>query len=317
MNRENQANLSDAMLSEAAEWHLRCVDQQADAINWDAFTAWLEADPRHRVALDQMALTADALDRHGDALSVADGSEAAPTPRRRRAYWRWGGLAVAASLAMIIAVPQFMTPAPSVYVTDAGSRRIALADGSSVLLAPHSRLAVDGRAQDRIAMTGGATFDIRHDPSRTLTISTGDVSISDIGTRFDVQQQDHVVRVAVAEGKVRVHAETMAQPVSLSAGNELTFDMDGGISVVAPVKATNVGSWQDGRLSYDNAALPLVAADLRRYAGVRVEVPAALRYRRFSGTLIVDDGEKALRDLVELMDLRLSGHVGAWHLEQR
>jgi transmembrane sensor len=78
-----------------------------------------------------------------------------------------------------------------------------------------------------------------------------------------------------------------------------------------------IGAWQDGRLTYDNSSLALVAADLSRYAGVKVDVPANLRSRRFSGTLIVDDGEKALRDLVELMDLRVGGHAGAWRIEQR
>ena len=83
------------------------------------------------------------------------------------------------------------------------------------------------------------------------------------------------------------------------------------------MKTDDVGGWQEARLSYDNASLALVVADLRRYAGVKVEVPVALRSRRFSGTLIVDDGEKALRDLAELMGLHLDGHTGAWRLEPR
>ncbi|GGY97766.1 FecR family protein [Novosphingobium colocasiae] len=319
MNRDNEAELPEAMLAEAASWHVRSEDERPDAMDWDAFTDWLEADPRHRHAFDQMALTADAIDRHKTELGVADADEDDDvSPQRGRgALWRWGGLAIAASLAAIVAAPQFLVPAPAVYATQAGSSRIALADGSSVLLAPHSRLTVAGRAQDHMDITGGAIFDIRHDPSRTLTISAGGVSISDIGTRFDVQQQDEAVRVSIAEGRVRVSGQALAQPIALAAGSGLTFDANAGTAIVAPVKAADVGAWQDGRLSYDNAPLALVATDLRRYAGVRVNVPAPLRSRRFSGTLIVDDGEKALRDLVQLMDLRLGGHAGAWRLEQR
>lgn len=317
MTREKHADLPDAMLSEAAEWHLHCEDPHPDAMDWDAFIAWLEADPRHRIALDQMALTANMLDRNKTTLADSDAREAISALPRRPAYRRWAGLAVAACIAAVIAVPQFMTPRQSVYATDARSQRIALADGSSVLLAPHSRLTVEGRAQDRIAMAGGAMFDIRHDPARTLTIVAGDVRISDIGTRFDVQQQEGAVRVAVAEGKVRVGAGTMAQPISLKPGDGLTIDAEAGTAVLSPVNAADVGAWRDGRLSYHNASLALVAADLRRYAGVRVEVPTALRTRRFSGTLIVDDGEKALRDLVELMDLRLGGRAGAWRIDPR
>ncbi|WP_177198439.1 FecR domain-containing protein [Novosphingobium sp. CF614] len=316
MNRETESDLPEALLLEAAQWHLRCEDPRDDAMDWDAFSDWLGADPRHRRALDQMTLTADTIDEHRATL-IEDEEEVAPPAPGARRFWRWGGLAIAASLAAVVAVPQLMGPTPEVYATDAQARRVALADGSSVMLAPHSRLTVEGRSQDNMSLEGGALFNIRHDPSRTLTISAGDVSVSDIGTRFDVQQQDSAVRVAVAEGRVRVSSQAMAQSVGLAAGDGLTFDGAVGTATVAPVKVQEIGSWQNGRLTYDNASLALVAADLSRYAGVKVEVPAALRFRRFSGTLIVDDGEKALRDLVELMDLRLGRDAGAWRIEQR
>ncbi|WP_162849101.1 FecR family protein [Sphingobium amiense] len=310
------ADLPEAMLLEAAQWHVRCEDERADAMDWDAFTAWLEADPRHRVALDQMALTADRLEAHGGALFLDDVGEQPSQPASRgRGRWAWGGLAVAASLAAMVAVPLF-TSAPSTrYVTHGTVRRIALSDGSSVLLAPHSRLLVGGRGGDHIEVAGGAMFDIRHDPSRTLTVDAGGVRISDIGTRFDVQQDRDVVRVSVAEGRVTVNGDAMARPVALDAGSGLTFDAGRAALTLAPVRPADVGAWQAGRLTYDNASLALVLADLRRYAGVRVDAPPALEARRFSGTLIVDDGDKALRDLVGLLGLRLRGHAGDWRVE--
>ena len=327
MNRENESDLSEALLLEAAQWHLRCADEQGDAMDWDAFSAWLEEDPRHNLAFDQMALTGDALDRHRETLAdlpdeaslAAQDADtvrvASPSGVLRR--WRWGGLAIAASLAALLVLPQVTAPAPTVYETTAASQRISLADGSFVVLAPHSRLTVEGRGEDTMDLAGGALFDIRHDPSRALTISAGNARISDIGTRFDVQQQDDAVRVAVAQGRVNVSTDAMARPVALLAGSGVTVDSAAGTAVVAPVKTDDVGGWQEARLSYDNASLALVVADLRRYAGVKVEVPVALRSRRFSGTLIVDDGEKALRDLAELMGLHLDGHTGAWRLEPR
>lgn len=326
MNRENESDVPEAVLLEAAEWHLRCADEHGDEMDWDAFAAWLEQDPRHNLAFDQMALTGDALGRHREMLAdlpggilpaVQDADTFGPVHRPGiLRHWRWGGLAIAASLVAVLVVPQITAPAPTVYETTASSRRISLADGSAVVLAPHSRLTVAGRAGDTMDIAGGALFDIRHDPSRSLTISAGDARISDIGTRFDVQQQDDAVRVAVAQGQVNVTTDTMAAPIALIAGSGVTLDAAAGTAVVAPVRTDDVGAWQQDRLSYDNASLALVVADLRRYARIKVDVPVALRSRRFSGTLIVDDGEKALRDLAELMGLRLRGHAGAWHLEQ-
>ncbi|WP_395392805.1 FecR domain-containing protein [Novosphingobium sp. BL-8A] len=325
MNRDDHALLSGQELpeeiwTEAARWHFA---SESDAMDWDAFTLWLESDPRHRRAFDEIALTDAALLEHRGELAKTVEVDVAPAedarvvemPPRRRA-WRWAGVAVAASLAAVIAVPQFMNPAVQAYATGGSSQQITLADGSTVLLAPRSKLTIEGRGQDHIDLSGGALFAIRHDPHRQLTVTAGDLSISDIGTRFDVQAQDRLVRVAVVEGNVQVNAQSMDAPVRLPAGQGLSYDGRAGTATVAAVNAGDVGSWKDGRLTYDNATLALVVGDLQRYAGVTVDVPPALRDRRFSGTLIVDNGDAALRDLVQLMGLRLGGHAGAWRLEQ-
>ena len=67
-----------------------------------------------------------------------------------------------------------------------------------------------------------------------------------------------------------------------------------------------------------SAPLALVAADLSRYAGVKVNVADALRNRQFSGTLVIGNGEAALRDLSRLMgvELSLAAH-GAYRLDER
>lgn len=319
------SNGDDAVLAEAVRWHLA---SERDDMDWDAFTRWLEADPRHRRVFDEVALTGAMLGEYasglpeestGAMLMPANDEDDEPIVARPRpgARWRWGGFAIAASLAALVAVPQMLSPAAQVYATQGDARRVALLDGSSVLLAPRSRLSVEGRGQERMTLSGGAIFDIRHDPARQLEISAGSVTITDIGTRFDVQAEGHAVRVAVVEGRVEVSADALTDPVRLDAGRGLAFDGEAGTATVAAVKAADVGAWQDGRLSYENAPLALVVADLRRYAGVTVDVPAHLRDRRFSGTLIVDDGDAALRDLVQLMGLRLGGSHGAWTVEPR
>ncbi len=323
----SEQSMSDDIVAEAARWHFASED---DAMDWDGFTLWLERDPRHRIAFDQVALTDLAVLDNRLELAKSTEAEIAPAdaveeaqaigaPSRRRT-WRWAapwaGVAVAASLAAVIAVPQFMNPAVQAYATGGSSQQITLADGSTVLLAPRSTLTVEGRGQDHIDLSGGALFNIRHDPHRQLTVTAGGLSINDIGTRFDVQAQDRAVRVAVVEGNVQVNAQSMDAPVRLPAGQGLSYDGRAGTATVAAVNTGDVGSWKDGRLTYDNATLALVVGDLHRYAGVTVDVPPALRDRRFSGTLIVDNGDAALRDLVQLMGLRLGGRAGAWRLEQ-
>jgi transmembrane sensor len=63
--------------------------------------------------------------------------------------------------------------------------------------------------------------------------------------------------------------------------------------------------------------LELVVADLARYAGVKVTVAEGLRGRQFSGTLVIRDGEAALRDLAQLMDIELRRGPAGFVLGER
>ncbi len=310
----------DSIIDQAAAWQLASA---GDDMDWDGFTRWLEADPRHARAFDELELTADRVEAHRDtlmpaALPVAANDEEPIAPARARGgWWRWTGGAVAAALAVAMVVPRFMTPDPAVYVTTGQSRTIALEDGSRIELAPRSRLEVGGRQQEQLALAGGAWFDIRHDPGRAMRIRAGDVTISDIGTRFDVQATQDSTRVAVAEGKVEVASAALVAPVVLARGTALQIDPGNHSAQVQRLEEAQIGTWRSGRLSYSNAPLSLVAADLRRYAGVKVEVPESLANRQFSGTLVIGDGTAALRDLSRLMDLGLERGAAGYSLSAR
>jgi transmembrane sensor len=310
----------DRITTEATAWHAMASD---DAMDWTAFTEWLEADPRHSRAYDGIALVVSLIDDHGPALlpardsgAVAGDAEAPEAIADRRPRWgRWAGLAIAASLAAVFLVPQFLDQT-SVYETQVKTQRIALDDGSSIVLAPHSRLSVAGHGRD-LALTGGAWFDIRHDHSRTLAITAGALEIRDIGTSFDIQSQAQSVRISVAEGQVTVASEALAQPIRLDRGRSLLFDSADGTALVRAQPAQEIGAWRKGRLSYDDTPLPLVLDDLSRYAGVHVWLPDRLRSRHFSGSLIIGDGEAAIRDLAQVMDLSLDRTADGYRLGER
>lgn len=299
----------EAILARAAQWHLA---SEHDDMDWDGFAAWLEADPRHRTAYDEIALTDAALADNVAAVAAAQPAAGAlplaandedEAPPVRRRWAAWGGAAIAASLAALLLVPQFIAPDPQLYTTGSEGQTIALADGSRIDLAPHSRLTVEGRGEDRLALEGGAFFAIPHDPSRQLVIEAGGVAISDIGTRFDVQATPGRVRVAVTEGEVSLSAPMLAKPVQLGAGRGFRLDRRAGTATTSALQGNEAGAWREGRLSYAGEPLALVAADLARYAGVKVELAEGIENRHFSGTLAVDDGEAALRDLAQLMGL--------------
>ncbi len=315
MNRDD-----DTIFAQALAWH---ANSGSDAMDWEGFTDWLEADSRHRETYDAVALSSSLLDEHRGTLTAAvpghanDDEIGARPSAMQRNWMRWGGAAIAASLVALVVAPQLTGPAAQTYRTGSASRTIALEDGSSVMLAPRSSLEVGGRHQEHLALEGGAWFDIRHDPSRALQIKVGEVKISDIGTRFDVQQAASQVRVEVAEGVVRVSSPALGQPIRLQRGHGMTYDSGAGSAIVSPIGHEAIGEWRSGQLSFDAAPLALVAADLSRYAGVDLVVAPGLRDRRFSGTLVIGDGEAAVRDLSQLMGVGVRRGAAGLELTER
>ena len=320
MNRDE-----DTIHIEALRWHEASI---GDDMDWDGFTAWLEADTRHRDAYDTVSLSEALIGEHREALrdeapraanddAEVAGSFAPESSRSRRGWWRWAGMAIAASLVAVIAVPALMPPPDQTFATGDANRTIALRDGSTVILAPRSSLTIEGRGQDRIALNGGAWFDIRHDPARALSIRAQGVEIVDIGTRFDVQATPGFVRVQVAEGSVSVASANLDTPIRLAQGHGLDYDARAGTAVVEPVRPDDIGEWRSGRLTFESTPLALVAADISRYAGIRLTVAQGLRDREFSGTLVISDGEAAARDLSQLMDIELRSGPAGLVLDQR
>ncbi|WP_353230505.1 FecR domain-containing protein [Novosphingobium sp.] len=305
------------MVTRAAQWH---VESAGDAMDWDAFTLWLEADPRHRACYDEIALADALVADHAADLAIPAVMPAEPARAQTRRWtrrWSWvaAGVAAAASLALVVIMPGWRTDAPQVTVAGDSARMVALADGSRVTLAPHSRLTVAG---DQLALNGEAHFAIRHDPSRVLRVAAGPLTITDIGTVFDVATGQSAVRIAVSEGKVAVHGAAGADAVELGQGDGLIHG-DGGDMRQVPGAGLGLAGWASGSLSYAAAPLPLVAEDIARLTGTVLTVSSALRGRRFSGSLSVAPGAHTARDLATIMNLRLvtSGKTAVLEPAQR
>jgi len=299
----------------AAEWHARI---EAADMDWEAFGAWLDVDPSHRAAYDDIALldAEIAADRAAilAVLPANDGESdsAGPAPaetahRTARRWWVGGGLAIAASLAVLVApqLPFIAGEALVAYRTGpTETRALALKDGSRIIVDRNSELALRDGASPVIEMRGGsAYFDIRHDPDRPMVIRAGEYEVRDIGTRFDIVKTPGHLAVAVAEGKVTI-APPDGTGMVLTSGHRVDIDSRRGEAAVRPLDAANVATWRDGRLVYDNTPLALVAIDLSRYVGRTVSVDPAVADMRMSGVLTIGDGRRLVGQIEALLPIK-------------
>jgi transmembrane sensor len=316
MTAERQKALRDAAVS----WHLRTADGSVE--DFEAFVAWLEADPAHaaaydavETALDEAALViVEATPPEVAPLYVAANDDAPPAARR---WWAGGGAAAAAALVLGVTFsPSLMQQSEAYHVaTTAGrTQRITLPSGDRIALNGDSRITLD-RKNSRYAQLdrGEALFTIIHDPSAPFEVRVGDERIQDVGTVFNVARGSGGVRVAVAEGSVLYNPDREA--VTLVAGQSLVDPGSGGTIQRSDADPATVGGWREGRLSYTAAPLSVVVADLARAIGEPVTLDPTLIAQRFSGTIRVDpDRVRMFDDLSELLKVRARHGASGWTL---
>lgn len=297
---------SNDITEAATRWHAL---QDGDSMDWDAFTAWLEADSRHREAFDGVALLDVDVGAHRVSIIEhlgSDAPDARRTIRRRLGATSAGVAIVAAALALFVGWPRMEDHSPTTtYRTERGqTREVALQDGSRITLASASSLTVSGPDQDRLAMAGSAYFDVPHRPHRDLAIKANALTIYDVGTRFAIDAGGSGTRVAVAEGAVSVSLAGASGSVPLTRGRVLWLGQSAPSAQLGDLRPSDVASWRRGALVYEAAPLTLVADDISRYAKGPITVDPAIAARRFSGVLSIGDGSKLAADVAAIMAVR-------------
>jgi transmembrane sensor len=138
-----------------------------------------------------------------------------------------------------------------------------------VLLAPESRVraAADFGAQRRdVYVEGEAFFEVVHDSTRPFTVFAANTSTRDIGTAFAVRSYpgERAVRVVVSHGSV-----AMSGAGVLKRGDVGRLTDEGAVRVRHGADVDAMLGWTRGVLTFADAPLAQVLADVRRWYGAR------------------------------------------------
>lgn len=291
----------------ATDWFARLQDD-ADLDAWTQFQAWLEANPAHRLAYEEVeALWLDLEDPAAEALlatatttpSTGAGAKALEPkstlttlkPRSRRPIrWLIAGGAIAASIAVLMLAPIGLPSAPTDYVTAKGEvRAVTLADGSRLTLGADTKVSVTMRAgrRDVILADGQAAFDVVHNPGRPFVVAVGDQQVRVIGTEFNISRHEGRTAVTVRRGVVAV-AQASGGEVRVTKGQQVLHTEGSTVQEVRKADPDAVFAWRSGRLIYDRAPLAEVVADFNRYGGAPIRIDPSAANVKVSGVFLVD-----------------------------
>ncbi|MBW8296706.1 FecR domain-containing protein [Sphingopyxis sp.] len=297
----------------AIDWLIRQRDPAFD--DWDGFADWLGEDPEHAAIYDAVA----SIDRDLDALPAVAKPIAAtmPTTPRRTSRRGWFGGAIAAALVAVIGLSTLNPFGNANRIeTAAGEHRtIELADGSRIDINGGSVVEIDkGRPRFARLEAGEAMFHVVHRDDDPFVVEAGGDRLVDLGTAFNVVRRERQTSVAVSEGIVLYNPDR--DKVRLIAGKAIDArDDDSKPPVVKDIDVASIGGWRSGLLVYNDAPLVIVAEDLKRTAGMDVQVAPAAAALSFRGALIIDKNRnRTISDLAALSGTKAQRHGDGWIL---
>jgi transmembrane sensor len=307
--------------AEAIGWVIRL--REASSTDWEAFTLWLEADPEHLAAYEEVA------DADADVASLGPSPEPAavvpawqpstvvrrPARFERRAILGWG---VAASLALVAGwsfIPKD-SDLSVVQTAAAENRTLEMKDGSRIILNGGTKILVDeDRPRFARLEQGEALFEVVHDAKRPFEVEVGDMVLRDMGTVFNVIREPEHIEVAVSEGEVLFNPD--GEATSLKPGMTLR-KAKGAASRVDSTDRATIGTWKEGRLIYSAAPISKIAADLSRNLGVPVVAQGAAGSQPFSGIILLEGTPaEVLERSASLLGMNLSRSGAGWTLTMR
>ncbi len=303
----------------AAEWLLR----QEHGLSPDEqlhFQQWLASHPAHQQAWQGMQ------DINGliDAMPAACGQHfskqrkqlAAQEKRARykqqiQAYFsprRLAGcaLAVLACSYLWLSMPSYQQ---QIHTARGQMLEQQLPDGSRIELDSDSQLEIALYRDKREVrlLKGQAMFYVSK--GRPFHVLTDQAKVSVIGTQFTVRNIQQQTQVAVQSGRVAVYAKpssSQSAGVILQAGETVSL-ANHHLAPVQFIAPEAVGSWRQGRLTFNNTKLIDAIAEFERYAdtGLSVATPK-LGQLRISGSFEINKLKQFTRALPQVLPVQIN-----------
>lgn len=308
---------------QAARWFIRMRRAEPDDPERSKFEAWLMSDPVHAHEYSAIAETWEAFDSTPRLQSLAKAME------RKRAELlqqknNMGKLAKQGVLGAFMAVAagllghtiwgewQAQPVHQAAYSTISGEiKTVSMDDGSQLTLNGGAKVHVTYyRNRRMVALTQGeAIFDVAKDAKRPFIVDANNARVTVLGTRFAVNRLEHMVRVSVEHGSVRVEKNG-------AEDNESDFIIlrDGQVAEIHAAQsprlvernAADAFAFRDGSLVFENATLGEIAETLSRYR--RTPVRALWGHAQASqitAVLQVQDIENFIRMLPQIANVRV------------
>jgi transmembrane sensor len=227
-------------------------------------------------------------------------------------YWLWQSPAKPSQLAR--------------YTTHFGQqRRITLPDGSVVVLNGNSTLETASHWEQvgrrEVWLTGEAYFEVNHLASKNVRevasapsrlqfqVHAGDVDVTVLGTKFNVNSRGEHTQVVLNSGKVQLdrHAVFHTEHVLLKPGELAEYSAPARSLTTKTVNASSYSSWTHGYLTFDHTPLADIIPLVQQTYGLNLTVTDKnLLRQQVTGSVPNDNAEVLLAALSKALNVKIS-----------
>jgi transmembrane sensor len=294
---------AERLAEEAATWFIKMRSPALEAHEQQHFQRWLKASDLHQREYGHFEQLWGALD-----------GMARPRPRQKRLAG--GALAIIVALALGLVYNTQTVDRPE--NTKIGEvRHLLLDDGSQVELDAASELRIDYTPwRRRIEVVHGQALFKVAPGWRLFEVQAAGGTLRDIGTTFNVLEDQGKVTVSVDEGAVEISLAN-GRKRRLDGGEQATYQA-GEITPSRAVNPVNVGSWQQERWIFEDASLGEVTRHINRQHEHPVSLAdASLDSYRVSGVFDRTDRAGLLKALTVVLPIRVEETAEATQLRRR
>lgn len=187
----------------------------------------------------------------------------------------------------------------SVAVENGKTKLHTLPDGSTINLRGGSKISYSSDFGDKnrnIELSGEGQFEIAKNPNLPFIVSTQNSKTQVLGTGFDLKAYpNETVKISVSHGKVAF--SSVLEKMELTVGESAEVNvLTKKLTKIAT--ESNINSWQQGRMVFENATLTDVAKEFLRVYGKTLSFDPNSANRKYYGKIDIQQGAEANANII-------------------
>ncbi len=183
-----------------------------------------------------------------------------------------------------------------------------LPDGSVVYMNADSKIIYPAQFtgnERRVELTGEAYIKVEPDYAKPFIVECGRITTIVTGTEFNLMNRNNIVKVAVANGSVKVISSNKNE-ILVQKGQMVSLDRKGYFSNPQQVDLSHILAWKNNKLSFKRTPLMEVIRDLELFYNVKITVVnKTAKNKKLTGLFDAESLNEVLENLELALDISI------------